>query len=116
MKQSEIKKCIMCDEGVGHNNLLLFFKVEIQSMMLDIPAISRAHGMEQMMGGGSFGSMIQQTLGRDEDLVVKTGSLNSFCICLFCATEHSLTRINEVVVEKAQEEACVDPQGSNQVS
>lgn len=98
MKQSEITKCVGCGEGVGHNSDIAFYRVSAQYMVLDMQAVSRAHGMEMVMGGGSTGAMLQQVMGPNEDLANEVSS-HDVCICLKCAMERTLA---EMLMESEQ--------------
>ncbi len=129
MRQSEIEKCAACGRAVGHSNQLVFYQLKARYMMLDIGAIRRADGMEQMMGGGSFGAMIQQVMGRDEDLAKEVFN-HSLCICQQCSITHSLAALIEMATNnktisypeieeegsEKEEEVGVDTEGSDQAS
>lgn len=114
MRQSEIEPCAACGRGMGHSNQMIFYKLEARHMLLDVAAINRAHGMEQMMGGGSFGAMVQQTLGRDEDLANEVSN-HSICVCLECSIKYSLACLIEVINEN-KEKTAVCAGGSDQAS
>ena len=50
MKQSELQKCIVCGKGVMHTGIPLFYKVTFSRMGIDMGAVQRQNGLEQMMG------------------------------------------------------------------
>ena len=107
MKQSEIGKCAACNQGIAHSNQLTFYHIRSRYMILDVGAIQRADGMEQMMGGGNFGAMIQQAMGRDEDLA-KQVSEHTLCVCLQCAMTLPIAAVMEAVVHREEEKDRVD--------
>ena len=53
MKQTEIKPCAACGKGVMHAGAPQFYQVTVQPYLVNVPAIQRQHGLEQMLGGNA---------------------------------------------------------------
>lgn len=68
MKADEVKPCAMCGRGVMHTGLPLFYRVKVEAMGVDVRAVQRRAGLEQMMGGGSAGALLARVMGPDEDI------------------------------------------------
>ena len=80
MKQNEITKCLVCGEGIAHDGNIQFFRITIESLLLNLGAIQRQHGLEMMMGKAAG---LAQVMGMDEDLA-KTYAKESGLICQPC--------------------------------
>lgn len=48
--RDDIEPCVMCGEGVAHSNQIQFYRVTIESHVLDARAIQRETGLEMMLG------------------------------------------------------------------
>ena len=80
-KRNEIQKCLLCKEGIGHNDDLRFHRLSLESFQIDIGAVQRAHGMELQMGGHVA---LANIMGPDEDLAKSLGASKRFIICDTC--------------------------------
>lgn len=80
MKQTEIKPCVVCKKGVAHSNQIAFFRVTVEHMVLNFPAIQRQHGLEQMLGGNAA---IAFHMGTQEDMA-KCASTSKGLVCQEC--------------------------------
>lgn len=78
MKRVDIKNCNICEQGVGSN--LMFYRIVVETFILNIQAIQRQNGLEQMMGGNAE---IAQAIGPDEDLA-KCLTTKTLFICQKC--------------------------------
>lgn len=81
MKQNEFKKCANCGIGMAAKNVF-FYRVKVEQMVLDISAIQRQQGLEQMMGAAA---PIAVALGSDEDLA-KCMSTAEILLCGDCGS------------------------------
>lgn len=68
MKLREFEKCASCGRGMAAAGIH-FYRVEVEQLVLDQPAIQRQHGLEMMLGDAALAS----ALGPDEDLAVSVG-------------------------------------------
>ena len=96
MKHKDFKKCICCNKGMMHNRMYIqFYRLKIDFMLIDVGAVQRANGLEQMMGN----AMIANVMGPDEDLAQATSS-HEVLVCMECATDKFCI---PAMVEKAAE-------------
>ncbi len=84
MKHSDLKNCVFCNKGMMHNRMFMqFYRMKLDCMMIDVGAVQRAAGMEQMMGN----AMIANVMGPNEDLAIETSS-HEVLVCMECAMEN----------------------------
>lgn len=91
MKRNEIKNCVVCDRGVCANNNLTFYKLQLTSYLVDVGAVRRQTGLEELIGHPG----IANALGADEDIAIQTCVDGVVLVCLTCATHASLAEIIE---------------------
>lgn len=84
MRQNEFKKCAGCGMGVVHSGALLFYRVVVDRMIVDVGAIQRRHGLELMMGGGQQGTVLAGVMGPDGPLA-KSFSKETLLVCNDCS-------------------------------
>ena len=65
MKQTDIKKCAICENGMMHLGIPFFYVIKIQRHSIDLEAIQRQNGLEQMLGGCA---QLANVMGPDEDM------------------------------------------------
>lgn len=65
MKQSDFKKCHICEEGMMHNNHPFFYKITVEQYVIDIAAVKRQAGLEMSMGEAA---PLASVMGPNEDL------------------------------------------------
>jgi hypothetical protein len=104
MKQTDIKHCALCGQGVMHDNQLMFWRVRMQHLCVNLPAIERQHGLEMMLGGSAA---IAHAMGLQEDLALPVGEELDILICQECSVLKIfvLGLIPEMVREKNEDEA-----------
>jgi len=102
MKQRDLKPCLLCGKGVMHDNNLAFYRVRIQHLFANVPAINRQIGLQMMMGGNAA---IAHVMGPDEDMALPVGDEVDALLCQECALvrEHPIPRILELAEEKDTE-------------
>lgn len=83
MKRSELQKCCICLSGVMNNRQITFSRVTIERFAVDVEAVQRRDGLENMFGGGTTGAALAQVMGTDEDLAKKFGETVLF-VCDSC--------------------------------
>jgi ABC-type uncharacterized transport system permease subunit len=81
-KQSEIKPCAFCKQGILHSASPLFYRVKVEQMVLDMQAIRRQAGLEMMMGSAAGLAAI---MGPNEDMAKSFGDAQNILICNECA-------------------------------
>lgn len=79
MKQDEIKNCLMCGKGVAHNQQITFYRIKIEQLVLNLPAIRRQAGLEMMLGN----PQIAAAMGYDEDIALPVTEKEGL-VCLDC--------------------------------
>lgn len=100
MKQVELrKKCGNCGEGVLNNNADVFFRVKVERFIIDMGAVHRQAGLEQMMGS----PMLAGIMRPDEDMAEEIGSEEAL-ICMSCACGYSIGDIESKLAEKSGNE------------
>lgn len=82
MKQSEIQKCVVCNKGVMHTGIPLFYKVTFSRMGIDAGAVQRQSGLEQMMGGAAA---LASIMGPNEDIASPIDGEDTVLICEECS-------------------------------
>lgn len=85
MKQTEVKKCAICEKGVMHNNCPTFYTVKMQRHMLDLMVCQRQTGLEMQLGGSA---QLANVMGSNEDLSHPVSKEIDVWICQDCAQEH----------------------------
>lgn len=51
MRAEDFKKCARCGKGMAHAGTPIFYRVTLESMMIDARAVQRTDAMEKYMGG-----------------------------------------------------------------
>lgn len=99
MKQRELHKCCLCGKGVMHAHDVSFFRVQIERFVIDLGAVQRQHGLEQMLGGHAG---IAAAMGPDEDVAKPLDRVNNAIVCEPCARDsgYYLSRIMEAVPDR----------------
>lgn len=98
MKQTEIKPCTACGKGVMHAGAPQFYRVTVQPHLVNVPAIQRQHGLEQMLGGNA---MIAFHMGTQEDIGLPFGEPVVMLLCQDCGiSEQSIAGLLEAEERK----------------
>lgn len=84
IKRDEIKKCAVCTRGVGHSGSPQFFRMKIESAILDAQAIQSQHGLEQFFGGGPAAACLANVMGPNADLAKIVSNSGWLWICSEC--------------------------------
>lgn len=89
MKQTDIKPCCLCGNGVLHTGVPLFYRITIERMGADRHAIERQTGLEMMLGGQA---RLANVMGPNENManVIDT-FVNKGLVCHSCGEKpHSM--------------------------
>ena len=81
MKQSEIKPCQLCGEGVLHSQGATFMRVSATYLVADFGAIRQQHGLEMSMGAAA---PLAAIMGPDRDMAKPLSSVSDAFVCLHC--------------------------------
>lgn len=100
LKREEIKKCSACSRGVMHDGGIQFYRVKLESYIVDFNAVNRAHGMEMMMGGHA---LLAHMMGPNEDLAKKVFE-HTHTICSECAFKAHFTMLLEASEEESRKQ------------
>ncbi len=90
MKQTDIKKCCICKNGMMHLEIPVFYTIKIQRHRIETDAVQRQNGLEQMLGGHA---QLANIMGMDEDMTKPITEEKELWICDHCANEDLLTLI-----------------------
>lgn len=93
MKQTELRKCCKCGKGVMHSGVPIFFRVRIERMAVNLPAVQRQHGLELMLGGHA---VLANVMGPNEDLAVNLGEPVTTIVCMDCSIRGTVAEIEEL--------------------
>jgi hypothetical protein len=91
MKAEELRKyavCSICRKKLGETGLPLFYKVTIERFGIDLAAVNRQAGLEQMIGN----PRIAQAMGTDSEMTVKLLEPTVLSICEPCSTDFDRPR------------------------
>jgi hypothetical protein len=84
MKQAELRKhvdCTHCGQKVLANGVPLFWRVTVERFGVDLNAIRRAAGFEQMLGSPALAAV----MGCDEDMAKPMMDTAVITVCDSCA-------------------------------
>ena len=109
MKQRELKPCAICRRGVVHNGVPVFVRFELESFILNPPAIQRQKGLELFMGNG----VLAAVMGPDEDMAISTGKKEEGLLCFDCAAETPMADVMRRIGEAKKVEETTAPAGSD---
>lgn len=96
MKQHEIEHCAVCKRGVAHSRQIAFFRLTIEHMVLDINAIQRQAGLEQMLQGNA---QLAHAMGANED-IAKCAYTSRGLVCQECMITKPAATVWEALTEK----------------
>src|SRR5690606_14308926 len=97
MKKREFKKCANCQKGMMHSGNPVFYRVSVERMCMDVPAVQRQHGLELMFNGEAA---LASIMGPDEDLAKPIGDKEEVLVCQDCSIKTSVAAITEVKSER----------------
>lgn len=87
MKHKDFKPCGMCGLGVMHTGMPLFYRIKIQRYGVQMPAVHRAAGLEQMLGGNAT---LANIMGVDADLATPITDEIEILVCEECASKTTM--------------------------
>ncbi len=82
LKHRDLKPCIFCGKGMMHSGSIAFYKVKIERCIVNVGAVQRAAGLEQMMGGHA---LLANIMGPNEDLAKIMPEGTDVLVCDDCA-------------------------------
>jgi hypothetical protein len=99
MKQNELKKCATCGKGVMHSGDLIFYRVTVERMCVNLPAVQRQAGLEMMLGGHAA---IAAVMGPDEDMAAPLNERATFIVCQDCSVSSCVAELDQLSIDQAQ--------------
>lgn len=90
MREKELRQfatCVLCNKGIGHTGLPLFWVVTIERHGLNHDALQRQQGLTMMLGGNAA---LAQIMGPDLDMTTPMMEPVKVSVCETCAVERSL--------------------------
>ena len=86
MHRKDLQPCAICNKGVMHTGLPLFWRVRIERMGVDMQAAQRQHGMEQFFGGSGPGAVALADVFNDGAPIAKPlDEAKTVLVCETCA-------------------------------
>jgi len=101
LKRSDVQNCACCRKGVAHGGNILFYQLRLARFGLDLGAVRRQQGLEQMLGGCA---RLADVMSPDEDLARPVSDELQVWVCEPCSLMHPLAVIFELANELADEE------------
>ena len=92
LKHRDVENCTQCNQGVAHNNNLIFYRVTIETYCLEVRNIQRQAGLEQMLGGNALLANVMEV---DAAVATRVHDPEPKLICLPCLLETRLTQLVE---------------------
>lgn len=105
LKKQELKKCALCDQGMMHSGDIQFYRLSLESFVIDHRGVQETSGMEQMMGGGSFGAMMAGVMGTNPDIAKQMFQEKNMLVCSPCMMSGRLSTILSYIEAKSDEDA-----------
>ncbi len=89
MKEKELRehaKCDLCELGIGHTGLPLFWTVKIERHGVLIDAVRRQDGLGAFLGSPALAAV----MGTDEEMTKPMMAPVELTVCESCATDRGL--------------------------
>lgn len=104
LKQRDLTACAVCGKGVMHDGTPTFYRIQIEHYVVDIRAVQRQCGLEQMLGGAAA---LAQVMGPDDDMA-KRAYAGTAIVCQPCSLKPDLclAHLAECVDETNGGEPC----------
>lgn len=83
IRASQVQQCGLCQQGIMHNQMPVFYVLRIQRFGVHLPGIQRTHGMEQFFGGNV---QLARAMGADEVIAKSITPEGLIWICESCST------------------------------
>jgi hypothetical protein len=83
MKAKDIQNCAVCQKGLMHAGMPLFWRIKLQRMGLDRRAIEQTAGLEMMMGSVA----LARVMGPDPDIAKPVDDEHEVLVCEHCASQ-----------------------------
>ena len=93
LKQREITTCACCGKGIGHNRSLNFYRITIESHVVNLPAVQRQTGLEMMLGSAAIAAV----MGPDEPMSMIFDETKPAVLCFDCALNKSVVELAETL-------------------
>lgn len=82
MRAGELQPCALCGQGVMHNGVPLFWRIELQRLGVDLAAARQVAGMETF-----FGNVALARVFTDPEIASPVGEARTILVCESCAGE-----------------------------
>ncbi len=89
MKKKDFKNCALCGKGMMHDGNILFYRVKIERMGINLEAIQQTHGLETFFGGGQGGAVLAGVMGTDPE-IAKPVTSDKALVCDTCACKKDI--------------------------
>lgn len=119
MKPEQLKFCLLCGESVNKTGQIMFYRIKLDSMILDLRAMQQLGGLATFFGGGLPGVALANVMGPRDDIAKQLWTKEA-CICMDCVVHgKSLAHLVDVAGQEStpeeidledQDEPHADPQ------
>lgn len=89
LKEKDLRdaaECALCHKRIGHTGMPLFYRVTIERFGVDLRAVQRQGGLEQMLGN----VMLAQVMGPNDDMAKAVMQPVRVSVCEECSTLKSV--------------------------
>lgn len=87
MKRKDVQKCILCNKGMLHSSMPMFYTIKINRMVLDLGAIEQTAGLEQYLGS----TKLAEVMGPNLDIAECLSEGREVWVCANCAIQSGIT-------------------------
>ena len=108
MKRSELKKCACCNQGVANGNNLMFYKVDISHMIINLKAVNEISSMESFFEANVA---LANVMGTNPDIAKAVGTWK-LLICQNCFIGSPATNFRGVDISAIVEDQEAEPSES----
>jgi hypothetical protein len=103
IQRRDLRKCGLCEKGLMHTGLPLFYRVTIERFGVDAGAVRRLQGMEMYLGS----PQLADVFSTGEPLAKPIFGPDSIYVCESCSMEsiHCIAALHERMPAEPEEEA-----------
>lgn len=106
MKEKELREvstCGICGKKIGACGIPIFYRVRIETHVIDMAAVQRQQGLGMMLGGNG---MLAAVMGPDEQMTKQPFKPAELTVCGACVvTETCVSHLQELGEKEAEKNA-----------
>lgn len=103
MKEKELRECascVMCGKKIGACGVPIFYRVRIETHVVDLAAVQRQQGLAMMLGGNG---LLASVMGPDEEMTKMPAEPVELTVCGACVVTNTCVSALEELGEKEAE-------------